>query len=182
MKARKSRRVAAVAIAVAAALFVTPAAGIPVDGTAAREDSRVVYAGYGVQVWRASGQLDRLAETSPAFRRIVRRQLDFMWREYNHSAPACAQAPLVRVKEYRPRVAFISNQGTFPGGPGDAPDFCANGGAFRFYVKRDGEWRAPIALAGQDLYWCRDLRRWDIPRMSGSRQCWNGHDVVRWDP
>lgn len=142
----------------------------------------VTYAGDGVRVWRASGQLDRLSETSPAFRRFVAKQLNMMWREYVDADPACAQAPLVVVKEFRPRVAFISNQGTFPGGPGDAPDTCASGGAFHFYVKRDGEWRAPLVLGGQDVMRCRTLRNWDIPRMNGARVCWNGEDVVRYQP
>ncbi|WP_183101095.1 hypothetical protein [Nocardioides pelophilus] len=186
MKAGRGGRAAAVLALVAALVASLPAspgaargAG---DAPTLRDEVRVVYDGFGVRVWRHSGQIDRLSDTPRAFRLLVRAQLDYMWVAYNDSAPACEQAPLVTVKEVRRRVAYISNQGTFPGGPGDAPDSCATGGAFHFYVKRDGDWIAPRALGGQDLFHCRTLRRWSIPRMVGARQCWNGEEVVRWDP
>lgn len=186
MRAVRGGRVVAVLVAVAALVAAIPVSSGPARAARAEATAgsvtRVVYDGFGVRVRRHSGQIDRLSETPRAFRSFVRAQLDHMWVAYNDSAPECAQAPLVTVKEYRPRVAYISNQGTFPGGPGDAPDSCATGGAFHFYVKRDGDWRAPRSLGGQDVFPCRNLRRWSIPRMNGARQCWNGEEIVRWDP
>lgn len=161
-----------------AAIAFGERAAYPVTGSPA---AKVVYSGRGIAVWRASGQMHRLSDTSRAFRRFVGLQHDEMWG-YLDNDPDCAQAPLVTVKEYRRRVAFISNQGTFPGGPGDAPGRCAGGGAFRFYVKRDGTWRAPVAIGGHETLRCRTLQRWDIPRMNGAKRCWNGTDIVRYDP
>lgn len=187
MKARQGGRAVAV-LALMAALVATlgpgtssPAAAHPTgaEGVAA---GKVVYDGSGVRVWRHSGQIDRLSETTTSFRLFVRAQLDYMWHEYTGSDEACAQAPLVVVKEFRRRVAYIDNQGTFGGGPGDAPDSCASGGAFRFYVKRDGDWLAPFALGGQEVLRCRVFRRWDIPRMNGARVCYDGDEIVSWNP
>jgi hypothetical protein len=173
---------AAVALAVALGISLSTASGATGRPAHPGHGDRVVYDGSGEEVWRQSGQLDRLHETPRSFRRFVSHQLDHMWREYTDRDPACTQASLVMVKEYRRRVAFIANQGTFAGGPGDAPDSCATGGAFRFYVKRDGHWRAPLQLGGQDVLACSVFRRWDIPRMSGAHQCFRGGEVVRWDP
>lgn len=87
--------------------------------------------------WRASGQLDRLSKTSPSFRHAVRGELDEMWHAIG-SRPACKQATFVQVKEFRPRVAYLDNEGSASGGPGKAPARCAGGGNFQFFVKRDG--------------------------------------------
>lgn len=173
-----------VAVLVTAVLLpATPSSAVPDEAPAARSaaGTKVVYPGRGVQVWRASGQLGRLDDTSPAFRRAVRRHLQELWVALDRD-PDCAQAPFVQVKEYRPRVAFISNAGTFSGGPGDAPEKCAGGGAYHFYVKRDGKWRHPFRLGGQDVMRCHTLRKWGIPRMSGAKVCWDGEDVVRYVP
>lgn len=150
------------------------------DASARQAASTVVYPGLGVRVWRASGQLGRLSQTSPGFRHLIAADLDRVWAQWLDRDPDCAQAPIIVVKEYRPRVAFANDLGASSGGPGNAPEKCARGGAYQFYVKRDGAWRA--AFGGQDIVSCRALRHWAIPRMSGAKRCWNGHEVVRWDP
>ena len=171
----------AVVAALALGLSPTPAGAHPGHPDHPDGAHRVVYKGHGVKVWRKSGQLDRLDDTSKAFRKLVRSELDRMWEEWAESDPDCAQAPLVVVKEYRRRVAFIANQGVFSGGPGDAPGSCASGGSYHFYVKRDGQWKAPDALGGQDIMRCSTVRRWEIPRMNGARTCLRGEEVVRWN-
>ncbi|MEZ0580877.1 hypothetical protein [Nocardioides sp. MH1] len=170
------RPAARAALALAVPVLTVAALGAPASAAAP-----VVYHGQGATVHRASGQVDhRLAETPRAFRSFVRTRLDQIWG-WTDNDPACAQAPLVVVKEVRSKVAYISDEGSFPGGPGGAPDSCATGGNYHFFVKRDGAWKAPRALGGQDVMSCRTFRRWDIPRMSGAHQCWDGEDVVRWD-
>lgn len=179
MNTRPATRLA-LAAATLAALATTLAPGAPATASSSRS-SAVVYRGQGAVVHRASGQVDRrLADTPAAFRGFVRTRLDQIWG-WTDNDPACAQAPLVIVKEVRAKVAFISDEGSFPGGPGSAPDSCATGGNYHFFVKRDGRWKAPRALGGQDVMGCGTLRRWDIPRMSGAHQCWDGHHVVRWN-
>lgn len=164
----------------AALLTTLTAAAGPADAApSGRATQKIIYPGFGAHVWRASGQLDRLAKTSPGFRHLIRIELNRLWG-WTDKDPDCTQAPLVVVKEWRRRVAFASDRGVFAGGPGDAPAKCAGGGAYQFYVKRDGHWRR--AFGGQDIPRCRQLRRWDIPRMHGATQCWNGSDVVKWDP
>lgn len=148
----------------------------------ARVAASVVYPGSdGVSVRRASGQMDRLAETSRRFRRFVRRYQDRMWSALGHD-PDCAQAPVVWVKEFRRRNAFLPNVATVAGGPSDVPERCQGSGGFHFFVKRDGRWQAPYALGGQETLRCKVLRRWKVPRMHGSRTCFNGHDIVRYNP
>ena len=142
--------------------------------SAAGSPARIVWPGFGVEVYRASGQLHRLDRTTPAFQKLVRHQLDSMFRGYLGSDPDCAQAPLVVVKEFRRSgFAFISDEGTFTDGPGHPPAKCAGGGAARIYVRIDGHWRAPGALGTQEAYQCRVLRRFDVPRMSGTHSCYD---------
>lgn len=174
---------AALAPGLLLALGLGPAAtgAAPSDAGRSAAATRVVYHGPGVVVHRASGQVGRLGETPTAFRGFVRNRLDTIWRDWVGGDADCAQAPLVIVKEVRAKVAYISDEGSFPGGPGDAPDKCATGGNYHFFVKRDGRWRAPRALGGQDVMRCGAFKRWDVPRMNGAHQCWNGHRVVRWD-
>ncbi|GAA3810223.1 hypothetical protein GCM10022242_11060 [Nocardioides panacisoli] len=143
---------------------------------------KVVYPGHGVDVWRASGQLHRLSETSLGFRRAIRASLDRTWG-WSDDDPDCAQAPVATVKEYRARVAFVENLGMFSGGPGDAPEKCARGGAWQFFVKRNGHWIFPYRLGGQDVPGCRMLRHSRIPRMNGATECVNGKgEIVPYRP
>jgi hypothetical protein len=172
------------------ALLLASAAVVPLGAAATATSgtqgsgtvrASVVYPGYGARVWRASGQIHRLSATTKPFRTFVRRQLDRMYRA-SGSDPACAQAPMVQVKEFRRRVAYISNEGVFPGGPGHAPERCASGGNYAFWVFRDGRWRAPYRLGGQDVMSCSTLRHWHIPRMSGATECYDGTSVVAYHP
>lgn len=116
----------------------------------------------------------RLAKTSPGFRSRVSRELDKMFHDYLESDPGCAQAPMIQLKEYRRAgFAYLTNVGTFPGGPGHAPERCAGGGAHAIYLRINGTWRAPTALGGQEAYRCRVLHRFNIPRMYGTQGCYN---------
>lgn len=159
----------------------TPTPTTSLTSSTAPDPTKVVYPGHGTTVWRASGQLKKLDETAKSFRRTVHHRLTAMWRWLDED-PACKQAPMVTVKEFRDDVAFVSNAGTFPGGPGDAPDSCAGGGAFHFVVKVENGWRWPAEVGGQDVLRCKSLRAWDIPRMSGAKKCFDGKRVVRYRP
>ncbi len=169
------------AMSVALTLTGSTAASSEAQAAGREVAGKVVFPGLGVRVWRASGQLDRLARTSPGFRHAIRDDLDRVWG-WSGNDPDCAQAPIAIVKEYRPRVAYVSDLGSFAGGPGSAPDKCAGGGAWQFVLKRDGHWKSPTRLGGQDTVECRNLRHFQIPRMHGSTRCWNGQQIVRWDP
>lgn len=174
---RRPLAVLALLVLVLTGLAVTAGgsqAGVPARDRGAAHPARIVWPGYGVAVWRASGQLSRLARTSPGFRALVKRELDHMFHGYLDSDPACAQAPLVEVKEFRRSgFAFISDEGTFTNGPGHPPERCASGGAARIYVRVDGVWKAPVVLGAQEPFSCRVLRRWDVPRMSGTGRCYD---------
>ena len=116
--------------------------------------------------------------TLPGFRRFVDRELNDLWGWADHK-PACRNAPVVFVQEFRRgRVAFL-NEGIYAvkGHPE-----CAGGGNWQFAVRRDGRWVSPRALGGQDVPSCHRLRTWDIPRMTGAEQCYDGTDVVSYVP
>lgn len=171
---RAGALLAVLAVVLAILAVVLAAAGPPAtaggpDRVTAR---KVVYPGLGVRVWRASGQLDRLAKTSPGFRDAVTAALDRTWG-WTQNDPDCAQAPVITVKEYRSRVAFASGLGSGSGGPGHAPEKCNRGATWQFFVKRDGRWKFPYRLGGQDTVSCRTLKHQRIPRMSGAKQCVN---------
>lgn len=138
----------------------------------------VVFRGSGLTV-RFDHHPKALQRTSPAFRRFLDRELDELWG-WDHKSPACRTAPMVVVKEFRRSgVAFLSDEGDF--GVAGHPE-CAQGGHWQFAVRRDGRWSSPRALGGQDVPSCHRLRKWDIPRMSGAEECYDGSGVVDYEP
>ena len=144
---------------------------------AASRPTAVVFGGDGLAV-RLNHHPAALNRTSPGFRRFVDRELNDLWGWADHK-PACRNAPVVFVQEFRRgRVAFL-NEGIYAvkGHPE-----CAGGGNWQFAVRRDGRWVSPRALGGQDVPSCHRLRTWDIPRMTGAEQCYDGTDVVSYVP
>ena len=153
-----------------AAEAAPPGAAQTVAQTVAKR--AVLFGGNGLKV-KLNHHPAALERTSPAFRRFVDRELRDLW-SWTDRAPECRRAPVVFVKEYRRTVAYL-NEGSYAvtGHPE-----CAGGGNWQFAVRRDGRWVSPRALGGQDVPSCHRLRRWDIPRMTGAKQCYDGTDVV----
>jgi hypothetical protein len=116
----------------------------------------VSYPKSGVEVRRASGELHKLAQTSPSFRTFTRHHLTWIWG-WTGKKPACAQSPLMIVKRWRSDGwALISDEGSFP-----PPDQCATGGNWAIAERTHGKWRE--ALGGQEYPTCRQLSRLKVP-------------------
>lgn len=125
----------------------------------------VTYPGFGVTIHRASHQLHRLHDTSPAFRHSVSKALNKLWRE-NGSDPDCATAAVVVVKRWRSDGwAYIDDIGNF--------EPCATGGNWEIWRARHGSYKS--VLGGQDDPTCRALRRRDVPANIWTHKCFNGH-------
>ena len=87
MKTRLGGLPGAVLTLVAAlGISLSPASGATGHPAHPGHGDRVVYDGSGAEVWRQSGQLDRLHETAPSFRTFVRSQLDRMWQRLHETA------------------------------------------------------------------------------------------------
>jgi len=150
--------IAGVGLTTTAAQATTPAPA------AAR---KVVFHGDGVVV-KIGHDPRQLNRTSPSFRTFLHQELQELWG-WDDKRPECESAPQVDVREYRKRVAFL-DEGVYA-----APHHpeCAGGGNWQFAVRRDGRWISPRALGGQDVPGCHLLRKWDIPRMTGAKECYN---------
>jgi len=154
--------------------LTTPAAQA---GTSARTESRVVFPGEGLKV-KLDHHPAALRKTSPGFRRYLDRELRELWGWDDHRAE-CRNAPVVFVQEYRSSGFAYLSEGVYAvKGHAD----CAGGGNWQFAVRRDGRWVSPRALGGQDVPSCQRLRRWNIPRMTGAEQCYDGSGLVGYHP
>jgi hypothetical protein len=126
------------------------------SGGSARGVRTVSYPKSGVEVRRASGDLHKLAQTSPSFRTFTRHHLTWIWG-WTGKKPACAQSPLMIVKRWRSDGwALINDEGSFP-----PPDRCATGGNWAIAERTHGKWRE--ALGGQEYPTCRRLSRLKVP-------------------
>lgn len=152
---------------VAAGLVPVADASAPVAERAAVRT--VTYAGHGRTVHL--GSVGRLTGTSSAFRTFVKRELTRLWREVGGTS-ACKSAPYVTVKRWR-SDGFAEISGIGNGSP------CPNGGYHAIWVVRNGVWRAPYVLGGQEALWCSDLRAYRVPNAISGGSCYNDLGTYR---
>jgi len=147
---------------VAAVLGVLLLSFVPA-GTAspAAEPRTVTYPGSGLQV--NLGEVGQLDETSPDFRRFVHERLLRLWKLAGGSQK-CRPAPTVIVKTWMSDGFARVGEGVY------AP--CPGGGYSQLYLVRNGKWRAPAALASQEVRSCSMMRWFGIPRPVADRECY----------
>lgn len=156
-----------------ALLGATVATG-PSAGAVAQAPERIVFRPP-AEVTLVSG-MGALRRTTPAFRKAVHRELVRAWRQAG-SRKECRDAPTVMVQEFRRSGFAFAGIGVY----GSAA--CAGGGYAQFFVLRDGRWRTPMALGGQEALPCATLERFGVPRMTGATTCWDeSGEMVRHDP
>ena len=130
----------------------------------------MTYPGSGLQV--NLGEVGKLDETSPGFRRFVHDRLLRLWK-FAGGSQQCRPAPTVIVKTWMSDGFARVGEGIY--------DPCPGGGYSQLYLVRNGKWRAPVALAGQEVRSCSLMRWFGIPRPVADRECYpDVGDVVKY--
>ena len=121
----------------------------------------VTYPGSGLQIHL--GEVGRLDQTSPAFRRFVHDRLLRLWK-LTGGAEKCRTAPTVIVKTWMSDGFARVGEGVY------AP--CPGGGYSQLYVEKSGAWTAPKVLGSQEARSCSLMKWFDIPRPVADRECY----------